>query len=134
MKKSHLLLAAIIVLMAVACSGKPKTSHSENVIALENEKDFDSIIKGEIPVLVDFHAEWCRPCKEQSPILAEFADEMDGKVIVLKVDVDRFPNIATQYQVSGIPTLILFKSGIQVWENIGLVQKTELLSSIKQNL
>lgn len=134
MKKSHLLLAAIIVLMAVACSGKSKTSHSENVIALENEKDFDSIIQGEIPVLVDFHAEWCRPCKEQSPILAEFADEMDGKVVVLKVDVDRYPNIATQYQVSGIPTLILFKSGIQVWGNTGLVQKTELLSSIKQNL
>ncbi|WP_159949275.1 thioredoxin [Polaribacter septentrionalilitoris] len=91
---------------------------------------FSEIINQEKPVLVDFFAEWCGPCKMMSPILKEVKDTLQDKVVILKIDVDKNQAIAAKYQVRGVPTLILYKSGKQVWRQSGMVQKNELVSII----
>ena len=79
------------------------------------DADFDSsVLKSEIPVLVDFFAEWCGPCKMLSPIVDELASEYEGKVLVVKLDVDASQAIAEKYSVMSIPTLIMFKDGEEV--------------------
>lgn len=90
--------------------------------------NFNSIIQSQVPVLVDFHAEWCGPCKVQSPILAELAREMEGKIKVIKIDVDKNQEIASRFQIRGVPTLALFKNGQVLWRQSGLVQKEQLKS------
>lgn len=87
---------------------------------------FTELIQGEEPVLVDFYATWCGPCKTMSPILESFKSKMQEKVRVLKVDVDRNPQAASAYQVQGVPTLILFKQGQVVWRQSGVVPIQEL--------
>jgi thioredoxin 1 len=93
---------------------------------------FHELINGEKPVLVDFHAEWCGPCKMQSPILREVSAEVDRKIRIVKIDVDKNPIVATQYQVSGVPTLILFKNGKPVWRQSGVAMKQQLINVIDQ--
>ncbi|HEX7016832.1 MAG TPA: thioredoxin, partial [Cyclobacteriaceae bacterium] len=72
---------------------------------------FSDIIKGEKPVLVDFYADWCGPCKMMAPVIREFSRDMGDKVRVLKVDVDRNPAAARAYNIQGVPTMILFRNG-----------------------
>ncbi|MBJ2175682.1 thioredoxin [Aureibaculum sp. A20] len=96
--------------------------------------DFSKIIKGDKPVLVDFHAEWCGPCKAQSPIIKQVANAIDGKVRIIKIDIDKNQSIAQRYNVRGVPTLILFKDGQIVWRQSGVQTKEQLLSIIKQNI
>ncbi|QCX38574.1 thioredoxin [Aureibaculum algae] len=96
--------------------------------------DFSKLIKGDKPVLVDFHAEWCGPCKAQSPIIKQVANEIDGKVRIIKIDIDKNQSIAQRYNVRGVPTLILFKDGKIVWRQSGVQTKEQLLSIIKQNV
>ncbi|WP_117880424.1 thioredoxin [Aureibaculum luteum] len=96
--------------------------------------DFSKLIKGDKPVLVDFHAEWCGPCKAQSPIIKQVANEIDGKVRIIKIDIDKNQPIAQRYNVRGVPTLILFKDGKIVWRQSGVQTKEQLLSIIKQNV
>lgn len=91
---------------------------------------FSEIIKQEKPVLVDFFAEWCGPCKMMSPILKEVKDALQDKVLILKIDVDKNQSIAAKYQVRGVPTLILYKEGKQVWRQSGVVQKNDLVNLI----
>ena len=91
---------------------------------------FSEIINQDKPVLVDFFAEWCGPCKMMSPILKEVKDGLGDKVSIIKIDVDKNQSLATKYQVRGVPTLILYKSGKQVWRQSGMVQKNELVSII----
>ncbi|MDN5199838.1 thioredoxin [Fulvivirgaceae bacterium BMA10] len=94
-------------------------------------KFYDLINHSEIPVLVDFYADWCGPCKTMSPIVQDFAKEMSGEVKVLKVDVDKNQQVAMKYQIQGIPTLILFHKGKILWRQSGVVQKPQLIQVIK---
>lgn len=93
-----------------------------------SDKNFEQeVLKASEPVLVDFFAEWCGPCKAMAPALEEVAKEMEGKVKVAKIDVDANPEITTRYQIQAMPTLILFKDGEIAGRHTGaLVQKSKL--------
>lgn len=94
--------------------------------------NFNQLINSQIPVLIDFYAKWCSPCKMQSPILEEFAQEMGDKIKVVKIDVDKNQEIAIRYQIRSVPTLALFKEGKTLWKQSGLVHKNNLKSIIQQ--
>jgi thioredoxin 1 len=96
--------------------------------------NFENIINSEKPVLVDFHALWCGPCKTQSPILAEIAKEIGEKVKIIKIDVDQNPEIAQRYQIQGVPTLMVFKEGQMKYRQAGLHSKQQVLKIINNNL
>jgi thioredoxin 1 len=95
--------------------------------------NFDTIIQSDIPVLVDFHAEWCQPCKVQSPILKDVARELAGKVRVIKIDVDRNPQVAARFRIQGVPTLALFRNGNLLWKQSGVTPKNTLVSVVLSN-
>jgi len=84
------------------------------------------VLNSELPVLVDFWAEWCGPCKMVSPIVEELSNEYNGKVKVAKLDVDSNPQTATNYGIRGIPTLLMFKDGSAVDQIVGAVPKTQI--------
>lgn len=94
---------------------------------------FSEIINKDQPVLVDFFATWCGPCQTLSPILKEVKDELGDAVSVIKIDVDKNQAIASQFQVRGVPTLLLFKNGNQVWRQSGLLSRTDLVRIIRQH-
>lgn len=93
---------------------------------------FNEMIQSEKPVLVDFFAEWCGPCKMMSPILKEVKDSLGDNVTIIKVDVDKNPQAAAAYQVQGVPTLIVFKGGKPVWRQSGVVPKQGLVNILNQ--
>ncbi|QKZ15418.1 thioredoxin [Spirosoma sp. KUDC1026] len=90
---------------------------------------FGDIIKGDTPVLVDFYADWCAPCRQQAPILKQLTDRNGDKIRVLKVNVDQSQKAAQQYQIRSIPTMILFKNGKVVWRQSG-VQSLQTLEGL----
>ncbi|HOV83762.1 MAG TPA: thioredoxin [Paludibacteraceae bacterium] len=92
---------------------------------------FQQIINGEKPVLVDFFATWCGPCKAMSPIIESVGKEVQGKARVLKVDVDKNPAVAAKYGIQAVPTIILFKQGKILWRNAGVTDKQTLLQQIQ---
>lgn len=92
---------------------------------------FKELITGEKPVLVDFSAEWCGPCKMMKPILDEFKGQVGDKAVVIKVDVDRNPAAAQAYNVRGVPTLIIFKQGQVVWRQSGVMSAAQLQEALR---
>ncbi|MCK6616972.1 MAG: thioredoxin [Cyclobacteriaceae bacterium] len=99
-----------------------------------SKPSFADLIAGEQPVLVDFYADWCGPCKMIAPIVEEIAREFSGKVKVIKIDVDRNPALAGQYQVQGVPTLMLFKAGKILWRQAGVVPLMNLRNALNQHI
>lgn len=95
---------------------------------------FSEIINKEQPVLVDFFATWCGPCQTLSPILKQVKDELGDAVSVIKIDIDKNQAIASQFQVRGVPLLLLFKNGKEVWRQAGLASKTDLITIINRHM
>ena len=93
---------------------------------------FNEIIQSEKLVLVDFFAEWFGPCKTLAPILKDVKQEIGDAATIIKIDVDKNPQTATEYQVRGVPTLILFKNGKQLWRQSGVLSKAGLIEVIKK--
>ena len=94
---------------------------------------FSEIIDQDKPVLVDFYADWCGPCKMMTPILKQVKDNLGQRVSIIKIDVDKNQQLAAKYQVRGVPTLMLFKNGQLLWRQSGVVQKRELIDLIIAN-
>lgn len=92
---------------------------------------FQEMIQSDKPVLVDFFAEWCGPCKMMAPVLKEVKASIGDTATIIKVDVDKSPQAAIEYQVQGVPTFILFKNGKPLWRTSGIVPKAKLLEVIK---
>ena len=100
---------------------------------MNNQKEtFRDLINGSTPVLVDFFAEWCGPCKQMKPILEELHQLMGTSVRIIKIDVDKNPAVSQSFQVSGVPTLVLFKSGQTLWRQSGIVPAKQLQQIIQQ--
>jgi thioredoxin 1 len=97
-------------------------------------KTFQELIDGDTPVLVDFFATWCGPCKMMQPILEDTSKQMGEKVKIVKVDVDRNQLAASKFQVRGVPTLILFHKGKILWRESGVVPAHQLVKTIENNL
>lgn len=100
-------------------------------IELYKETFEQEVLQSDIPVLVDFWATWCGPCKMIAPIVKEIADEYDGKILVGKVNVDEEPDLTMQYNVSSIPTLMVYKNGQLVNKAVGYREKDEILKMLK---
>ncbi|WP_369047661.1 thioredoxin [Tenacibaculum sp. UWU-22] len=96
--------------------------------------NFSETIRGGKPVLIDFFAEWCNPCKVMSPILKEVKQDLGEAVIILKIDVDKNPKIAATYQIRGVPTFLLFKEGKLLWRQSGMINKNDLIDIINQHI
>ena len=92
--------------------------------------NFDTIINSEEPVLIDFFATWCGPCKMLGPILKEVKDNLGDRISIIKIDVDKNQQIASKYQVRGVPTMILYQEGKQLWRQSGVLTKDEIIRVI----
>jgi thioredoxin 1 len=91
---------------------------------------FDTIINSEKPVLIDFSATWCGPCKTLAPILKQVKDNLGERITIIKIDVDKNQQLASKYQVRGVPTMILFQNGNQLWRQSGVLSKEEIIKII----
>jgi thioredoxin 2 len=118
---------------------RPKCGKCERPLLLDRpvrvqEEDFErTVMESDAPVLVDFYADWCGPCKMVAPVVDELAREHTGKLLVGKVDTDRAPSLSTRFSIRGIPTLILFRDGAEVGRVVGLDAKG-LRELVRRNL
>jgi thioredoxin 1 len=94
---------------------------------------FHQLIQSPIPVLVDFYADWCGPCKAMSPVIQEVAKELKGTARVIKINIDKSQAAASQFNVNAVPTFMLFKNGKTVWRHAGMIDKQTLLRTIESN-
>ena len=97
------------------------------------KSNFKTIINSDTPVLVDFFADWCGPCKMLSPVLSQVKKNLGNSITIVKINVDKNELLAAKYQVRGVPTMLLFKKGKQLWRQSGMLQKEEIINVIKQH-
>ena len=112
----------------------PATDEPADIIREEitlTKDNFDEYANGEIPILVDFWADWCGPCMKLAPTVAEIAAESDGSYLVGKINIDEQPELAMRFGVSAIPTLIVFQNGQELKRSVGLISKAEVLDLLK---
>lgn len=107
---------------------------SDKIVKLSDDNFEEEVLKAGDPVLVDYWAEWCGPCKMIGPILEEVSEEFDGKVRIAKLNIDDNPNTPPKFGIRGIPTLMLFKDGAVEATKVGAVSKSELVAFINNNL
>jgi thioredoxin 1 len=107
---------------------------SDKIIYTTDDSFETEVLQSEHPVLLDFWAEWCGPCKMIAPVLDEIAEEYDGKIIVAKLNIDENPDTPPKYGVRGIPTLMLFKNGNIEATKVGAVSKSQLTAFIDSNI
>ena len=94
---------------------------------------FGDLIKSKTPVLVDFYADWCGPCRAMNPVIKEVAHSVQGKARVIKVDIDKSSEAANTYQVQAVPTFIIFREGKVVWRHSGMIDKHSLVRVLQQH-
>lgn len=99
-----------------------------------NKPGFAELIQSSSPVLVDFYADWCGPCRAMNPLIKEVARAVEGKAKVIKINIDQSQSAAMQFGVQAVPTFIIFKNGKQVWRHAGMIDKQTILSHIERNL
>ncbi|MCJ7465610.1 MAG: thioredoxin [Maribacter sp.] len=98
------------------------------------KSSFNKIVSSKGLVLVDFSAEWCGPCKTLGPILKQVKDELKDSLKIVKIDVDKNPSLSEKYQVRGVPTMVLFKEGKQIWRQSGVLQKNDIIKVVQSYL
>jgi thioredoxin 1 len=103
---------------------------AENIVHISPDNWQSEVVESDVPVLVDFWAEWCGPCKAIAPILDELAGEVGGKIKIAKVDVDQNQQIAGQFSIRSIPTLLIFKGGVVEEQMVGALNKAALTEKI----
>lgn len=120
---------------AAAAARETEAEMSEgNTVKVSAASFDDDVLKASTPVVVDFWAEWCAPCLQIAPALEEIASEMSGKVVVAKINVDENQELAVKYNVRSIPTLMLFKDGEVVAQEIGAAQKSRITTWIESHV
>ena len=107
---------------------------SENIIQVSDATFEQEVLKSPVPVLVDYWAEWCGPCKMIAPLLDEIATEYAGKIKVAKLNIDNNPGVPPKYGIRGIPTLMLFKNGTVEATKVGALSKSQLTAFLNQNI
>lgn len=107
---------------------------SDRVVSVNDSSFETEVLKADKPVLLDFTATWCGPCKALAPIVDDIAKEYEGKLKVAKLDIDDSPNTASRYGIRGVPTVIVFKNGREVARQVGLVPKARLVALFKDHL
>lgn len=107
---------------------------SQNIITITDDNFEAEVLNSDIPVLLDFWAEWCMPCKMLAPVIDDIAEELAGKVKVAKVDTDEARDTALRYNISAIPTLIIVKDGMPVKQFVGMQQKDDIVAGIEESL
>jgi len=107
---------------------------SDKVVTVSDAEFEQTVLKSDKPVMLDFWAEWCQPCKMLTPTVEELAGDFEGQILVGKLNVDDNPNTATTYGIRGIPTLLFLKDGKVVQQIVGVKSKTEIKKIIEENL
>jgi thioredoxin 1 len=106
-----------------------------NNVSPVNDLNFESeVVKSDVPVLVDFTATWCGPCRQIAPLVDQLADEYEGKAKVVKLDIDESPETARRFGIRGVPTILVFKGGEVVQQQVGMAPKTVLAGLIDKSL
>lgn len=101
-----------------------------SILTCDNKNFHEVVLQSEIPVLVDFYADWCGPCKMMSPVLEELSQELDGKIKIVKINVDNNPDLSSEYGVMSIPNMIVFENGKQKENIVGARSKQDLIKQL----